>query len=341
MPSYPDIEPYQTGLLDTGDGNLVYWEACGNPDGVPALIVHGGPGSGCGTWHRRLFDPEKFRIILFDQRNCGRSRPHASDPAADMSRNTTAHLLADMERLRERLGVPQWLLRGVSWGVTLSLAYAERHPQRVSGMLMLSVTSTRWLELDWLYRGVGRFFPEAWARFRDYPGLAGSYRLPTDAEPPIDGLLAAYARLMEDPDAEVRARTAAAWTAWEDAVISQEGNGSPGAYGDRPDNAKLAFVRICAHYFAHGGFLEDGVLIREAGRLAGIPGVLIHGRNDLGGGAYTPWELARGWPGAELVIVGDSGHTGSATMTDEAHAAAGRLYEQITRPARPAQPAAG
>jgi proline iminopeptidase len=332
MPRYPDIEPYQTGLLDTGDGNLVYWETCGNPDGVPALIVHGGPGSGCTKGSRRALDPARFRIILFDQRNCGRSRPHASDPAADMSLNTTEHLLRDMERLREHLGVRRWLLRGGSWGVTLSLAYAQRHPDRVSGMLMLSVTSTRRLELEWLYRGVGRFFPEAWARFREFPGLAGSYRLPTDSTPPISGLLEAYAQLMEDPDVGVRSRAAAEWVAWENAVISQEVNGTPGAYSKETADETLAFVRICSHYFAHGAFLEEGVLIREAGRLAGIPGVLIHGRNDLGGGAYTPWELARAWPGAELIIIEDSGHTGSATMADAAHAAADRLYGQIASP---------
>jgi proline iminopeptidase len=329
MPRYPDIEPYATGLLDTGDGNLVYWETCGNPDGVPALIVHGGPGSGCTAGNRRSFDPEKFRIIIFDQRNCGRSLPHASDPAADMSLNTTEYLLRDMEQLREQLDVEKWLLRGGSWGVTLSLAYAERHPERVSGMLMLSVTSTRRLELDWLYRGVGRFFPEAWVRFRDFAGLTDSYRLPTDGTPPISDLLEAYSRMMEDPDIGVRSRAATEWLAWEDAVISLESNGTPGAYGDRPDDAKLAFVRICSHYFAHDGFLEDGVLIREAGQLAGIPGVLIHGRNDLGGGACTPWELARAWPGAELIIIEDSGHTGGTTMTEQMHAAADRLYEQI------------
>ena len=159
MPRYPDIEPYETGLLDTGDGNLVYWETCGNPDGVPALIVHGGPGSGCTAGNRRSFDPEKFRIIIFDQRNCGRSLPHASDPAADMNLNTTGHLLRDMEQLRGHLGVEKWLLRGGSWGVTLSLAYAEQHPERVSGMLMLSVTSARRLELDWLYRGAWPVLP--------------------------------------------------------------------------------------------------------------------------------------------------------------------------------------
>ena len=330
MPRYPDIEPYESGLLDTGDGNLVYWETCGNPDGVPALIVHGGPGSGCTAGNRRSLDPEKYRIILFDQRNCGRSLPHASDPAADMSLNTTGHLIGDMEQLREQLGVSKWLLRGASWGVTLSLAYAQRHPERVSGMLLASVTSTRRLELDWLYRGAGRFFPEAWARFRDFPGLAGTYRLPTDAAPPIAGLLQAYCQMMEDPDIGVRSRAAAEWLAWEDAVISQEANGSPGAYSNRPEDAKLAFVRICSHYFAHDGFLEDGVLIREAGTLAGIPGILIHGRNDLGGGACTPWELASAWPGAELIIIEDSGHTGSTTMTSQMHAADDRLYQQIT-----------
>lgn len=330
MPRYPDIEPYESGLLDTGDGNRVYWESCGNPGGLPVLIVHGGPGSGCTAGHRRSFDPGKFRIILFDQRNCGRSLPHASDPAADMSLNTTGHLIADMEQLREHLGVDTWLLRGGSWGVTLSLAYAQRHPERVSGMLLVSVTSTRRLEIDWLYRGVGRFFPEAWVRFAGFAGLAGTYRLPTDTTPPITGLLAAYSQMMEDPDIGVRSRAAAEWTAWEDAVISQESSGSPGSYGARPADAKLAFVRICSHYFSRDAFLADGVLIREAGKLAGIPGVLIHGRSDLGGGACTAWELARAWPGAELIIVDDSGHTGSAAMTGQMHAAAGRLYQRIT-----------
>jgi proline iminopeptidase len=333
MPVYPDIEPHETGLLDTGDGNLVYWETCGNPDGVPVLRVHGGPGSGCTAGQRSSFNPEKFRSILFDQRNCGRSLPHASDPAADMSLNTTGHLLADMEQLREHLAVDKWLLRGGSWGVALSLAYAERHPERVSGMLMASVTAGRRLELDWLYRGAGRFFPEAWARFVGFAGLADTYRLPTDATPPIEALLEAYSQMMEDPDTNVRSRAAAEWLAWEDAVISQEVNGSPGSYGDRPDDAKLAFVRICAHYFAHDCFLDDGVLIREAGKLAGIPGILIHGRNDLGGGACTAWELARAWPGAELVIIEDSGHTGSSTMTDQVHAAADRLYQHVTNSA--------
>ena len=322
---YPPIEPYAADMLDVGDGNSIYWETCGNPDGVPALIVHGGPGSGCTAGKRRSFDPERYRIIQFDQRNCGRSRPHASDPAADMSLNTTGHLIADMERLREHLGVDKWLLRGGSWGVTLSLAYAQRHPDRVSGMILVSVTSTRRLELDWLYRGAGRFFPEAWARFRDFVG-ADEFALPTQSEPPIENLLIRYSRLMEDPDPDARARAASEWLAWEDAVISMEVNGTPGVYSARPDDAKLAFVRICSHYFAHDVFLEDGVLIRDAGKLAGIPGVLIHGRNDIGGPTITAWELARAWPGAELVIIGDSGHTGSAAMQDAVDAAGDRMY---------------
>ena len=328
----PPIEPYETGLLDTGDGNLIYWEACGNPDGPAALVVHGGPGSGCSVGMRRSVDPTRYRVILFDQRNCGRSRPHASDPAADMRLNTTEHLIRDMEQLREHLGIDRWLLWGGSWGVTLSLAYAERHPERVSAMIMVGVTSTRRSELEWLYRGAGRVFPEAWARFRDFAG-ADEYRLPTDIEPPIEGLLMAYADMMEDPDPDVRWRAAVEWTTWEDAVISMETNGKPGAYSARPDDAKLAFVRICAHYFAHDGFLEDGVIMREAGRLAGIPGVLVHGRSDLGGPLVTAWELARAWPDAELVVIEDSGHTGSKSMQLALETAAERMFAAITEPA--------
>ncbi|MFC4061703.1 prolyl aminopeptidase [Planomonospora corallina] len=305
--SYPPIEPYDHGMLDTGDGDLVYWEVCGNPDGKPALVVHGGPGAGCSTNVRRTFDPERYRIVLFDQRGCGRSLPHASDPATDLSRNTTHHLIDDMERLREHLGIDRWLLYGGSWGSTLILAYAERHPQRVSEIVIPAVTMTRRSEIDWLYRGVGRFFPAEWERFRD--GVPEK-----DRDGDTFALLAAYGRLLADPDPAVRAKAAADWLAWEDAVISQERNGKPGAYGDRPDRDALAFVRICAHYFSNGAWLEEDELLRGAERLAGIPGVLIHGRLDMGGPLVTAWELARAWPGAELIVVEDSGHTGSDTM---------------------------
>lgn len=322
-------EPYATGLLDTGDGNRVYWETVGNPDGIPVLLVHGGPGSGFQPRSRGVADPERYRITIFDQRNCGRSRPHASDPAADMSRNTTQLLIRDMEQLREHLGVDKWLVRGASWGSTLGLAYAEAHPDRVSGMLLVAVTTTRRQELNWLYRGGGQFYPEAWERFRDFAGGTGRFHSPRDTEPPIEELLSVYAGMMEDADPDVRARAAAAWLAWEDALISGESNGTPGAYSNRPDDAKIAFVRICAHYFANDAFLADGILLREAHRLAGIPGILVHGRGDVSGPAITAWDLAHAWPGAELIIVDDSGHTGSETMRQTTRDAFERLAAKV------------
>ncbi|MER8037646.1 prolyl aminopeptidase [Streptomyces hydrogenans] len=291
----PQTTPYATGLLDVGDGNRVHYEVHGNPDGKPALVVHGGPGSGSSPGSTRLFDPEKYRIVLFDQRGCGRSQPHASDPAADLSVNTTAHLVADMERLRVHLGVDRWLLYGGSWGSTLILAYAQAHPERVTEIVIPAVTTTRRSETAWLYEGVGRYFPEAHERFR-----AGV----DHAEDPVG----AYAARMNHPDRAVRERAAADWCAWEDAVLSMEGMGTP--YTDRVDDTRLAFVRICSHYFAHGAFLEEGALIRDAHRLAGIPGVLIHGRLDLGGPLVTAWELSRAWPGAELRVVEQAGHLG-------------------------------
>lgn len=302
---YPLIESYAHGMLDVGHGNLVYWEACGNPDGKPAVAVHGGPGSGLRTGHRRYFDPERHRVVLFDQRGCGRSTPHASDPATDMSDNTTEHLIADMEQLREHLGIHRWLLFGGSWGSTLILASAQRHPERVSEIVIPDVTTTRRSEIDWLYRGVARFFPEEWERFRD--GVPESDR---------DGdLLAAYARLLENPGPQVRMAAANAWCTWEDAVVSLEPSGAPNPYRDQLSDDMLAMVRICAHYFSHGAWLEEGVLLRAAHRLAGIPGFLVHGRLDLSSPVHTAWALARAWPDAELVVVNDSGHKGSPTMT--------------------------
>ncbi|HEV7465212.1 MAG TPA: prolyl aminopeptidase [Candidatus Dormibacteraeota bacterium] len=304
---FPQIEPYDHGMLDVGDGNLVHWEVSGSPDGKPAVVVHGGPGSGCRPGSRRAFPPERYRVVQFDQRGCGRSTPHASDPATDMSTNTTHHLVSDMDRLREHLGIQRWLMYGGSWGSTLILAYAERHPERVSEIVIPGVTTTRRSEIDWLYRGVRWFFPEQWERFR-----LGVPEADRDGD-----LVAAYARLMENPDPAVRDAAASAWLAWEDAVISLEPRGTPNAYGARPPVAQHAFVRICAHYFSHGAWLPEGQLLRDAGRLAGIPGVLIHGRLDMGSPIGTAWELSRAWPDARLIVVGDSGHTGSDTMRDE------------------------
>ena len=305
-PSLP-TGPNDQGMLDVGDGTLVYWEERGNPDGKPALVVHGGPGSGCEGSTGRSFNPDRYRVVLFDQRGCGRSTPHASDPSTDMSVNTTEHLLADMERLREHLDIEQWLLFGGSWGSTLILAYAERHPERVSEIVITGVTVSRRSDIDWLYHGVGRFFPEEWERFR-----AGV------PEPDRGGdLVAAYARLVESPDADVRAKATANWLAWEDAVISQEPQGTLNAYSSRPPAGQIALVRICTHYFSHGAWLEEGALLRDLNRLAGIPGVLFHGRLDLGSPLQTAWEVASGWSDAQLVVIDDSGHTGSQTMRKE------------------------
>jgi proline iminopeptidase len=315
---YPPIEPYDRGLLDVGDGNLVYWETCGNPDGKPAVMVHGGPGQGCVPRMRSTFDPERYRAVLFDQRGCGRSTPHASDPATSVVHNTTDHLVADMERLREHLGIDRWLVTGGSWGTTLGLVYAERYPDRVSEMMFSAISTTRRSELDWLYRGAARFFPEEWERFR-----AGAGPGITDVD-----LVAAYAQLLGDLDPGVRNPAATSWRRWEDVVLSLEPNAPPVEDEDPPGADTLAFTRLTAHYYAHGGFLEDGAVIRDAGTLAGIPGVLVHGRLDLSCPATTAVELARAWPGAELLIDDHSGHRGSpvkrAWMLDALARFAGR-----------------
>lgn len=322
-PLHPPVEPYDQGMLDVGDGQLLYWEVCGNPDGKPALVVHGGPGSGCNPRMRRYFDPALYRIVLLDQRNCGRSTPHASDPATDLRHNTTDHLVADMERLREHLGIDTWLLYGGSWGSTLILAYAERHPERVSEIVIAAVTTTRRSEIRWLYQEAGRIFPEEWERFRD--GVPEAER-----GSDVFGLLAAYSRSAASPDPAVRERATADWCAWEDAVLSQEPHGSARPYSDRPPAARHALVRICAHYFSHGAWLEEGALLRDAHRLAGIPAVLVHGRFDLGGPLVTAWELARAWPDARLVVVEDAGHKGSATERREVVAALDRFGRRGT-----------
>ncbi len=298
------IEPYASGLLDVGADNRIYWETSGNPDGRPALVVHGGPGGGGRRGSRRLFDPDAFRIVLFDQRGCGESLPNAADPSVDMAHNTIEHLLADMERLRESLGIERWLLYGGSWGSTLTLAYAQRHPDRVIGIVLVGVTMTRPQEVDWLYHGLRLLLPVEWERFRNAVPAAER-----------DGnLVEAYRGLMEHRDPAVRASAAREWCVWEDAVIAHETLGAPGQYSAKPDAAKLAFVRICTHYFANAAWLADGRLLRDAHRLTGIPGVLIHGRLDLSAPLLTAWELARAWPDADLRIIDDSGHTGSPTM---------------------------
>ncbi|MBZ0289656.1 MAG: prolyl aminopeptidase [Anaerolineae bacterium] len=279
---YPEIEPLDQDLLDVGDGNLMYWEVCGNPDGKTVVVLHGGPGSGCTSDMRRFFDPAAYRIVLFDQRNCGRSQPHASDPKVDLATNTTAHLLADMERLREHLHIGQWMLYGGSWGSTLALAYAEKFPERVTEIVIAGVTTTRQSEIDWLYRDIAPLYPEQWEHFRN--GVPGDER---------DGdLVAAYNRLLHDPDPDVRTKAAQDWHDWEIGLMSLDPDAKPS--GRWLDPAwRMARARICTHYFQHRAWLKHGVLLREAGSLAGIPGVLIHGRLDLGSPLVTAWELAK------------------------------------------------
>jgi proline iminopeptidase len=304
----PTIEPYEHGTLDVGDGNGVFWEVCGNPRGKPAVVVHGGPGSGCTGWHRRLFDPAAYRLVLFDQRGCGRSTPHASDPDIDLTTNTTQRLVADMERLRRHLEIDRWLVWGGSWGSTLSLAYAEMYPDRVSEMILWGITTGRRVEFDWLFRGgLAPLFPELWERL--LAGVPGRER---------DGdVVEAYARLLHDPDPEVRGKAALAWCAWESVTpVWPPTAGLAERYRD-PDFA-LAFARLVTHYVRHDAFLENGILIRNAGALAGIPAILINGRFDFQAPVGNAWVLHRAWPRARLVIVEDAGHAGDdAKLTHE------------------------
>jgi len=308
---YPEIEPHDHGMLDVGEGNLVYWEVCGNPNGKPAVVLHGGPGSGCSTGVRRYFDPKAYRIVLFDQRGCGRSMPHASDLRTDLAVNTTEHLLADMEHLRQHLGIDQWLLFGGSWGSTLGLAYAERNPQRVTEIVLAGVTTTRRSEIDWLYRGVAPLFPAQWARFR-----AGVPPAERDGD-----LVAAYHRLLQDPDPAIHMKAAKDWCEWESALVSVDPDAKPEPRRLQPA-FQLAFARIVTHYFHNNAWLEDGILLRRAGLLANIPGILIHGRLDLGSPLVTAWELAQAWPNSELVIVSGAGHSSTDPGMSEAIIAA-------------------
>jgi proline iminopeptidase len=315
---YPPIEPFETGRLDVGDGHSLYWEVCGNPAGKPAVVLHGGPGSGCTPGSRRLFDPARYRIVLLDQRNAGRSTPWAGEPEVDLSANTTAHLLRDLEQLREHLGIDRWLVHGASWGVTLALAYAEAFPARVTELVLLAVTSPdRWL-LDWITRDMGRVFPREWDRFR-----AGVPEQDRDGN-----LAAAYSRLLHDPDPAVRAKAARNWCDWEDTHVSLAPDAAPSMSVMEPAR-QLAVARVVTHYWGNGCFLADGQLLRDVDRLVGIPGVLVHGRYDVSGPLDVAWRLHRAWPGSELVVLGDAGHGGGG-MSAAVVAATDRFAAQLT-----------
>ncbi len=301
---YPPIEPYDAGMLDVGDGQVIYWETSGNPAGKPAIALHGGPGSGSTPGRRRWFDPDRYRIVQFDQRGCGRSTPHVGDLSVELTDNTTHHLIADIERLREHLGIERWLVWGASWGVTLALAYAERFPARVTEMVLLSITMTRRSDVRWFAHDTGRFFPEEWGRFR-----AGVPEAERDGD-----LVAAYDRLINgDADPAVRLQAVRDWVAWEDAILSlEDGYVSPHPrWSD--ERYMIAFARLVTHYFSHGAWLEEGEILAKAARLAGIPALLVHGRLDLAGPPDVAWALAQAWPDADLHFIA-GGHTGDAEM---------------------------
>ena len=288
---YPPIRPLQSFHLPVGDGHELYVEECGRPDGIPVVTLHGGPGGGVSPALRRFFDPRRYRIILFDQRGCGRSTPHGS-----LENNTTQKLIEDIEKIRVHMGVDQWLVFGGSWGATLSLAYARAHPDRCLGLVLRGVFLCTQIELDWFYRqGANMLFPDAWERLVD--PLAPEER---------DDIIKAYYERLAEPDLVRRRPDALAWARWESALISMAGDPSaPLADPIRAD----ALARLETHYFLHKGFFErDGILLEDADRYNHLPGVIVQGRYDVVTPPRSAWALARAWPRARLQMIGDAGH---------------------------------
>ncbi|MGI8524125.1 MAG: alpha/beta fold hydrolase [Nocardioides sp.] len=319
---FPLSPPRVSGSLTMDDGQSVHWEESGIPGGIAALYLHGGPGGGLGTGYVTRLDPERFRIIGLDQRGCGRSTPLANDPRHDLDANTTPRLIADLEALREHLGVDAWVLNGVSWGSTLALAYAQAHPDRVLGIVLMAVTTTSRAEVDQITEGVGASYPEAWDRFAGYAEQAGvGYRRGEGR------LVTAYAGLVRDPDPAVRRGAAEAWAAWEDTHVAI---GAGGFRRDpRWDDADFTeiFVRLTTHYWSHDGFLEPPILARMAS-IAHLPATLIHGRLDVSSPLVTAWRLHRAWPASELVVDEGEGH-GGLSMVEEWAAANSRLADRL------------
>lgn len=289
---YPEIEPFETGMLDVGDGHSVYWERCGTKGAKPAVFLHGGPGGTISPRHRRLFDPTRYDVTLFDQRGCGKSIPNAA-----LEANTTWHLVADIERLREKAGVDKWLVFGGSWGSTLALAYAETHPKRVSELVVRGIYTLTKAELAWYYQfGVSEMFPDKWERF-----------LAPIPEAERGDLMAAYRKRLIGSDRKAQVEAALAWSKWEGETITLLPEPETSDKFGEEDYA-IAFARIENHYFVHGGWLEEGQLLRDANRLRGIPGVIVHGRYDMPCPARYAWELHKTWPDAEFHLVEGAGH---------------------------------
>lgn len=292
---FPDIQPYATHQLAVAAPHMLYVEESGNPQGLPVLFLHGGPGAGCQAWNRRFFDPEHYRIVLFDQRGAGKSSPHAH-----LEGNTTQALVDDIEVLREFLGIERWLVFGGSWGSTLGLAYAETHPERVTGLILRGIFLCRDRDIHWFYQeGASRVFPDYWA---DY------LRVIPEAE--RGDLLAAYYQRLTGSDELVRMAAAKAWSVWEGLCATLRPNQSVAEYFSDPHVA-LALARIEAHYFVNKSFMQTNQLLRDAHKLAGIPGVIVHGRYDMVCPLDNAFALHEVWPGAELQIIRDAGHSGS------------------------------
>lgn len=289
---YPEIEPYESGWLRVDDLHTLYWEQSGNPDGVPAVFLHGGPGSGATPAHRRFFDSNHYRVVVFDQRGAGRSTP-----LGELKDNTTGHLVADVDALRAHLGIERWLVFGGSWGSSLSLAYAETHPERCIALVLRGIFLCRKMEVEWFLTGMRRFFPEAWRRFAEY--------LPEDER---GDLLGAYYRRLTDADPAVHMPAARVWSQYEGACSTLRPNPDTVAAFADPKVA-LGLARIEAHYFVNDLFLPEGQLLLNAHRLSGIPGAIVQGRYDVVCPIESADALARAWPDADYVIVPDAGHS--------------------------------
>ncbi|MEZ5773542.1 MAG: prolyl aminopeptidase [Hyphomicrobiaceae bacterium] len=311
---FPPIEPFNAGMLPVGDGHEIYFEESGNPRGRPVIIVHGGPGGGSNPTMRRYHDPAHYRIVLFDQRGCGRSRPNAS-----LEANTTWHLVADMERIRTHLGIDRWQLFGGSWGSTLSLAYAETHPERVTEMVLRGIFTLRRAELLWFYQeGASWIYPDTFEPYRDF--------IP---EAERSDMIAAYYRRLTDPDLDLQIEAARRWSMWEGSALSlipdPERVRQFGA-----DSYARAFARIECHYFVNRGFFErDDQLLANVDRIRGIPGVIVHGRYDICTPLKIGHDLKKAWPEADFRIVADAGHAMSEPgIVRELMAAARRFAGQ-------------
>ena len=289
---YPEIEPFETGMLDVGDGHQIYWERSGTKGAKPAVFLHGGPGGGISPSHRRLFNPKLYDVILFDQRGCGRSTPHAS-----LDANTTWHLVADIERLRKLAGFEKWLVFGGSWGSTLALAYAETYPDRVSELVVRGIYTLTRAELEWYYQfGVSEMFPDKWERFLAPIPVAER-----------GDMMAAYRKRLVGDDKAAQIEAARAWSRWEGETITLL---PEPATSDKfhEDEFALAFARIENHYFVHAGWLEEGQLLRDAHKLKGIPGTIVHGRYDMPCPARYAWALHKAWPEADFHLIEGAGH---------------------------------